>query len=374
MNESADSQQQVTPRVSLELAGQVFTDFIRVEISRALNQTSGSFRLDLHDGQRAKALTSSAQAKAVYDLGVGHPVTLKIDKEPVLIGFVDALSTRASAASFEVSIVGRDAVGDLIDCAAAPNGPYEYLGLTALDIARQVAAPFKIEVSAIGDVGPAFERFAFEVESTAFEVIEKACHARALLALSDGVGGLVLTRGGSDSAPGILELGVNLIEVDATEDFSQRFSDYTAKGQAEKKNGKSLSASSKDPSVRRYRPKVIASRTEPTGPTIADQATWANRIAQGQSLKYSVTVQDWRGPKGGLWKPNQLATVRDRTLALDADLLIEQVAYRFDLNGTTTALTLVGPQAYDLLPEEEHRKKKKTKKPEGPLDGEAFPL
>jgi prophage tail gpP-like protein len=400
-----------TRRVTLLIDGQPFEEFVSVEISRSLTDMSGTFNLVLRDAERAPVISSPDRARQAYQLGAGRSAEVRIDNEAVLIGWVDALQTRTSAEAFEVTLAGRDRAGDLVDCAAAPDGPMEYLGLTALDIARRICQPFGIPVSATADVGQPFARYAFEPEATALEAIEKACRARALLPLSDGLGGLVLTRGGTDAAPDSLHLGVNLVSNDCTEDYSQRFSRYVVKGQAEKTGGSkkldgtasdlfapavsapavsalavsspaaaretegtALSASVPDATIRRYRPTVIPARTESSSVTVRDQALWAMRQARGRSLRLSATVTDWRGATGGLWRPNQLVRVVDPSLALDCSLLIESVSYRFDANGTVTALTLVGPEAYDLLPEEETRKQKSKGKSSGPLDGKAQEL
>ena len=65
-----------------------------------------------------------------------------------------------------------------------------------LEVARELAAPFGIQVRADVDVGEPLLKVALNPGQRAWELIEELCRYRALLPVSDGRGGLVLTRAG----------------------------------------------------------------------------------------------------------------------------------------------------------------------------------
>jgi prophage tail gpP-like protein len=225
--------------ISLRLGDTEFTEMLSAEITRDLEEISGGFRVDGLDMARTAAALPgwwkpAAQRKAVRP---GERVTLALDGEVVLVGWLDRVEVNYGANKLSMTLFGRDVTGDLVDCAAAPNGPAEYLNLTLTELCTRICQPFGITVTADVDVGAPFPKFGIEPAETAMSAIEKACRQRAVLAVSDGVGGLLLTRGGKGKAPAPLIFGQNIVTMDGVRDDTDRHSEYICKGQMARKGG-----------------------------------------------------------------------------------------------------------------------------------------
>lgn len=80
-------------------------------------------------------------------------------------------------------------------------------------------------------------------------------------------------------------------------------------------------------------------------------------------------VQGWRQGNGTLWQPNQRVIVFDPVCGFDnTELLVSEVTFTQDQNGTLTEIRVGPPDAY--LPEPEApgaRKKKKARVQEDPF-------
>ncbi len=389
---SGTQQSADTRRVTLTVNGQVYDRWIRVEITRDLGDIAGTFALDYHDEARIRDTLPTADAMAggapaPARLQEGQECTLAIDGETVLVGYIDDVNPEIDGESLSARIAGRDKTGDLVDCAAAPDGPAEFRNLTLTEIARRICAPFGISVRAEVDVGPPFPRFAIDVAETAMAAIEKAARQRAVLVTSDGIGGLVLTRGGGRRGPAPVRLPGNSVRSSATLSWRERFSEYIVKGQTERaagnrRNAPALSGAAepltapappaaagsgqtareragvvmtgraRDPEVTRYRPKVISAKTQSGGASVAEQAQWAMRVARAKSRELKHTVQDWRaGDDARLWRVNELVLADDPFAGVNGDMLVSALSYTYGEEGHRTVLTLVGPEAFDVLRE-----------------------
>ncbi len=83
--------------------------------------------------------------------------------------------------------------------------------------------------------------------------------------------------------------------------------------------------------------------------TLQDQAEWRRRTQTANAEQRDYVVAGWRdGAARMLWRPNQMAWVRDAYTGLDADRLIAGVSYLWGADGARTKLRVVHPDAYDL--------------------------
>jgi prophage tail gpP-like protein len=191
------------------VGGTVFASFTEVEIARDLAEFCGSFAVTAWAPARSRAfLGGASNLRDLADAAVGQQARLEIDGEVALVGWVEDLDAETAGEDLVFRIAGRDRAGDLVDCAAAPDGPGEYRDLTLTEIVARIAQPFGLSVRAEVDVGPRFARFGIEPDELAYAAISKACRQRAILCVSDGVGGLVLTRSGNARAPDALRMFV----------------------------------------------------------------------------------------------------------------------------------------------------------------------
>lgn len=374
-----------TKRVTLTAGGQVFTDFTAVTIERDLAALAGRFSLTCLDQARAGA--ALAGTKVPTPLLTGAAATVAIDGDVVLVGYLDRVDLAIDGTRLSCDVSGLDKTGDLVRCAAFPNGPAELRGIGLLALAQKVCGPFGITPSADVDLGAAFPRLAFHPEDTGRAVLDMAARQRAVLVTSDGVGGLVLTRGGVTRAPAPLWLGQNVLGVSSTDDWSARHSDYFVRGQTPAANGRRagvapaitytftptgqivshttpgpatateaagvlMTGHAVDPAVTRWLPVVRRARSQSGSSSVQAQADWMLRTARGRSRGLHYRVLDWRDAKTHtLWKPNTTVAVSDPYSGIDGDMLIAGVRYTYSAEGMLTELRVVRPGTYDLLAE-----------------------
>ncbi len=405
-----------TSRVTLSVGGYSFTTFTRVRIERDLQNIAGRFELEIVDQARLALALPNWIASAPplpFVLKAGLAVTLSIDNEAVLIGWIGRPSGSWGGDTLRMQIAGRDKTGDLVECAALPTGPAEFRGVDLLHVAQTVCAPFGITVRADVDIGAPFDRLSLHPHETALAFLEKAARQRAVLLVSDGVGGLLLTRGGSSRAPDDLVVGGNVQAEEFEDDWDKRFSDYYVKGQtdqhaqragtpaaldstvapltdaptpatapgpasAKEASSVLMTGHAIDPEITRYRPTVRLTRSQSGMSTTQEQAEWMLRVARGQAERLRYTVLDWRaGANRVLWRPNQVAYVNDPFGERSKDMLIAGVSYLFDADGARTELRVVGVTAYDRISEADRKRapKPKTGGAAGaPLDSTVAPL
>jgi prophage tail gpP-like protein len=244
----------------------------------------------------------------------------------------------------------------LVDC-SVNRADWEYNGKDIFDFIAIIAADFDISIDTSEDLPSPPRKLSLEPGETAFDAIDRACRIAAVLPISDGQGGLILTRTGSTKATTALVEGQNILSASADYDSSNRFATYLVLGQQagwENLNGESASsvkASATDQNVRRTARTLVV---RPDGNTTVEhakkRAQWEATVRAARADSISVTVQGWTQGDGSLWPINALVTMRSPLLGIDGQLLITQATYSIDDGGTTTQLTLRRPDAYTPEP------------------------
>jgi len=313
-------------------------------VERSIENMSGGFRLELTDPW-----------DGTPPIGEQSRCTLQLGGETVISGYVDTIEIEESATSHGITVSGRDAAGDLVDCSAVhPSG--EWRGLSLREQVFELAQPFGINVrtdTSLDGAAP-FPVFRLEEGETAWRAIDRACRFRQALCVSDGAGGLVLTRAGKGRADVELRRGENVLSIRFERSSKDRFSSYTVKGQRDAADDEPADraahgiGSAGDPGVRRYRPRVLVAEDQSDDGSLAGRAGWEASTRAGRSQKMTVTVQGWRQTAGGrLWRPNERVRVVWRRI--DQEMLISAVRHQLGAN-TTTELTLVPPGAFEAKP------------------------
>lgn len=371
--------------VSLTVAGHVFANWTTASVDRDLRNIAGTFSLGYFDsGRAAQAIVPDLDRSAPFAIvREGMAFELALDGIMVMRGWIDQVQVSRAADSISASITGRDLTGDLVDCAAAPTGPVEWRGLTVLGLASAIAKPFGIKVRADVPIGDPFPVYGIEVGETAMLAIERAARQRALLVVSDGVGGLLLTKGGVTRAPGAIGMPGNATHSSYSSSWQQRFSDYYAKGQTNPRLARygrkagltsatnptsapgvppaasatvaeaatvQMTGHAIDPEITRYRPTVRGVRTQSGSASVQAQADWALRVARGMGRQAHYTVLEW-GVGGAQWLPNQIVAVTDPYADINKDMLIASVGYRMNAKGRSTVLGIAGRTAFDRIDE-----------------------
>lgn len=349
----------VAGEVALTVDGLVHRGWRAAKVSMGLDAAAAEIAIELaerwSDAPEGERITRAVRP--------GAPFALALDDEVVVEGFLDALEVRYDPRSHTLTIRGREKTGDLVDCVATVDGPYEWASIGIEEAARRICAPFGIRVRSEGAVPAApFPRFSLQPGETAWEAIARAARERAVIVTGDGRGTLLLTRAGEGGrAAGALRLGGadgNIRSAEGSFDFTKRHSLVVLRGQAEgSTEGAQAQARATDPEVTRHRPRVVLAEAQGEGGSLQARAAHEVRLAAGRSRRVRYTVPGWRGAGGALWRPNTRAMVEDRYLGLARELLVANVTYSLTPDeGTLTELDLAPVDAYALLPEQPRRR------------------
>ncbi|MGE0487320.1 MAG: phage baseplate assembly protein [Gammaproteobacteria bacterium] len=334
--------------VTLAVSGGEFAGWTEVEIALGIEQVAGAFDIALSERWPGQAV-----ARPIVE---GERCAISIDGEVVITGNVDDVVPSFDAEHDRIQVRGRDATGDLVDCAAIHQGG-EWTGATLATIARDLLAPFSIPLTVETDVGgPWTHVFKLQTGETVFEALERAARMRGVLLTSDGRGGLVLTRAGRERIGTALVEGENILGGQGYKSVRERFSEYRVLAQSPGDDGgfgetvAALSAVEKDAGVGRYRPLIIHAEDNADQAALERRARWEKNVRIGRATRPRLTVHGW-SHADGVWRPNRLVEVRSPTLKAEGEFLITEVRLRqSNQDGTTAVLTLARPEAFDVEP------------------------
>lgn len=332
-------------RVELLVGGKSYAGWKSVGVTRAMDASTGSFTLTLTDRWQGQ--------DTPWPIVPGDECEVRLGGDTVITGYVDIWKPSFTKDDHSINVQGRDKSADMVDSSAV-HSPDEWRDLDVLALAKILAAPFGVKVRADVAVGERFRTVKLQQGETAFEALERHCRQRKLLLMPDGLGGLLITRAGSERAETPLIQGVNIKQAEGTVDFSQRFSRYIVRAQAgfsfetDGEGEAHIEAQVSDSSVSRTRPLLLVAETGGTMASARERATWEANVRIGKSASIEVTVAGWRQrPGGALWKPNLLVSVDASWLRINGDMLVRQVTYGMDKQGGQICqLSLVSPQAF----------------------------
>lgn len=314
-----------------------------VDIRRGLDQVADSFDVSL-----TERWSDASEPRPVR---IGEACHVEIDGARVLTGYVDDVLPSYDAKSHTLVASGRSRTADLVDCSTPARS---WSGVTLLEIARQLAEPFGIEVITDVDVGAPFRNAAIEEGQPLAEGLEQLARIRAVHLVTDAQGRLVITRPGRERERTALVLGENIRKGSGRFTLRDRFSEYEVLAQ-QPGDDNVFGAAAAQPSGRvsddritRYRPTVIVADTAADTAGCQERARWERAKRWGQSRGVTYTVHGWQH-RDGLWAPGRQVRVRDRWLGLDDWMLIAGVQYLLDNEGERTEIRVVPPEAYDRI-------------------------
>lgn len=336
----------MTPDLQLIVGGKVHAGWNRIRVHRGLEEIAGVFELGV--AERWSATVAPLEVRAQ------DACSVRVAGKTLITGHVDRAAISYDSGSHAISVAGRDATGDLVDC-AAEHSKGEWRNATIAQIARDLCKPFGIAVVVAGDVGAPFVQYALEPGETAFECIERAARQRGVRLLSDGLGSLVVGAEPAQQAGTSLVEGENLLSCEVANDASQRFSRYVVKGQRRGDDDTSgaaaaqVKAAADDTGVTRYRPQLIMVEDQGDIASFQVRAKWEASVRAARALTASIRVQGWSNG-AGIWSPNQLVRLTSPTARIDRELLVRDVDLVVDSSGTFADLVLTPPEAYSLIP------------------------
>ncbi len=335
--------------VELSVDGQNHGGWTTISITRSIETIAGTFHLGLSDRWPGSA--------GLHPIGPGSACTLSIGGEVIITGYVDDGVPSFDPSSHVISVSGRDATGDLVDCSAT-NEPGEWKNRNLTQITQALCKPFEITVSAAVNVGKPFTSFRIEEGETVFEAIERACRMRAVLPVSDGKGGLILTRASEAvrTTTGLTsgENG-NVLSGGGKFSMKDRYSTIIVKGQQAGTDYTSPTdnaepfATATDPNVPRYRPLIVLAEDQGDAETFKQRALWEASVRRARGLQATIPVQGWRTADGSLWQPKTLIDTIIPELGINAEMLITSVNFTLSKQGSLSSLGLAPPKAFELI-------------------------
>lgn len=296
----------------------------------------------------------------------GAKAEVLIGADLVLTGWVFATPIRYDANQISRGVRGRSLTADMVDCGAL-NKPGQWRKQSVQQIVQALAKPFGLEVVSEVPETRALADHSIEPGETAFESVDRLLTISRFMSSDDARGRVVIVKPGSGgTASDKIEVGVNVLEADADLDFSQLMSEYKVVGQQSGTDQSFGQASNEvastitDARVARYRPLLIQQQGQLNKQQAAERVNWERGSRAGKALTAAYKVQGWRQSSGALWVPNQTVRVVDPVMGFDRDMLIIEVEYQLDAQGTVATLTVAPPEA--VMPEPPDPEAKKSKK------------
>ena len=328
----------------LAVNGRRYTGWKSARVTRSIESLAGSFDLEVSDRW--------SESEEPWPIAEEDECRIMIGDKTVIQGYVEDRRHSISGSSISLSYSGFDRTASLVDCSV--TGKFSWKKLTILDLAKALCEPFDIKVSLQHEVALSqIAKVSASPGDSVYDVLGKEAKDQGVLLVSDGSGGLRITRAGFDRASPLIE-GENVKEASVSYSGRTRYRTYRIVSQAPGTDaafGSSAHAlaESKDLGVRRSS-RVLLLRPE-NGLRAADakrRADWEARTRAARAERVSVVVQGW-SVDGAPWPVNALTNVRIPSLGIDGDMLISQVDHMLG-DSTTTQISLVRPDAFSPEP------------------------
>ncbi|HSH72338.1 MAG TPA: hypothetical protein VK974_04695 [Methylophilaceae bacterium] len=350
----------MTDEVKLRVNGKDYGGWLSVEITAGIERQSRDFKLGIT--RTWPGATEIPRMVKPFDL-----CEVYIGADKVLTGFVDSTPISYNDTSVTVGVNGRSKTADMVDC-AADYGSGQWRNRKIERIATDIAKAYGITVIAEADTGPAIADHQIDTGESAYESIGRMLAIRQLLSTDDAEGRMILINAGSGGrCVTSLKYGKpdgNILSADAQLDYKDVFSTYVCKGQrsgndedfAETVSG--MSASMTDITVPRNRKLIIQQSGQVTQLDCSQRVQYERLYRAAKAVQTTYTVKGWRQGDGSLWVPNKTVRVIDPVIGFDEELLIVEVTYKIDEQGTVTSLSVAPKGGFIPSPEAAKAKKK----------------
>ncbi len=331
-------------KIELVVGGIRYDGWKSVRVTRTIEALAGQFALEVSDkwGEGAP-----------WPIMDEDPCRVDINGLTAIDGYVDARNPNAGATTRQLSYTGRDKAAALVDCSIVLTR-WTFRKLTLLDFARKIAEPFGVKVSL--QAGLALKtrnKIVVSPGDKVYEAIAREAKEDGVMLVSDGAGGILITRSGTARATSLVE-GKNILSAVVNYDGTERFYRYIVATQApgtDEAHGavtKVLGEAFDEGVRRKDRVLYIKPDKSYNAADARRRADWEARTRAARSESVTILVQGWTQPDGAQWPLNVLTRVRaPRMVQVDGDMLISQVENTIaDKQGKVTQLKLVRPDAF----------------------------
>lgn len=330
----------------LQVNGQRYDGWTSIEVTTSLDAMCGALEAETTDRFPGHP--------EQWPIQTGNAYKILIDGELRQTGWIDVTEPDEDETKHTIKIEGRGRTCDLVDCSAL-NKPGHWTNASLVQIITDLCKPFGISVTAVGDMGDKFAKFALQQGEAVKDAIDRLVQQRGVLPFETPTGDLQLVNPSADRAAGQLIVGPGgNCKGSAKHDAKERFSTYVVKGSRKGSNhehGKTVAqvtGEASDPQVTRYRPLMIMAEDQATGTSAATRAKFAATVRAGKAQTGKLRKAGVRDDTGALWKPNCLVAVNAPNLGLMGDLLIKEVKLKKSGAGSSAEIDVIRPEAYSL--------------------------
>ena len=340
----------------LVVDGKEYSGWKRVAVSRGLEMGPHQFEVE--------AAPDLDADRGIFAIEDGMPVQVLVDDTLVTNGYIDDIDVSYDKRSSSVTVRGRSKLGDLVDCSTAGQQTKKQ---SLKSLATILCSPFGISVGVESSARDAANKLfgmsdlTLDAGQPIWEFLEELARVRGVMLVSTATGDLQITRAGTSRAAVALELGGNILAAKGSRSHRSLFSEISVTGQQPAWQSNAAGATSQaiakeTGDAKRHRPCVLFSDSPSDTANCQAQAKHKRRVNYGRSRQVIYTVQGWRQAEDErIWLPNQLVQVTDaRNHMNNSTRLITEARLMMDIrSGRTTELTVMPPEALDLLAEPE---------------------
>ena len=362
--------------IVIEASGIVYEGVIGLSVSTSMASLTGSFNLSTlstDPNLNTKISQINVSDGLPLPFKIGETVSILVDNETVLTGFIDEISANYSGDSHSISVSGIDSTDDILISTASEKVQFttkisfedvitktlETNNIRTMKVINQVSGLTPFEASEIESP---------EIGGNLFEFFLQLARKKKVLLSTDGLGNLLILRSSTEAVPDKLINNVkesNIQSASFSLSHKNRYGQYVVFSQgnmtAENASPGAVSADSmagrkgesEDKEVRPTRVLNTVSAKTQNNEQCFELAEWQQNFARIDGYKYSCVVIGHSRPSGGIWKPNTLVFIKDIFAGLNSNMLINSVTYTQNSGKiSTTALDFVAPDAYQIQADE----------------------
>lgn len=352
----------MSDQVIVKIDGKEWIGWQSVSVTRSIEQAASSFSISV--------APHPLNEKSPLEVRPGSSIQIYYGKNLLLTGSVDKFNIDFDKENHQHAFDGRSKTKDLIDCSALDSKAFK--NQTIKQIATDLAKPYNVQVKGLGE--NKIESFQVNQDGESpFEAIQRLAEKEELFITDTPEGHLHISNIGKGKTNNEIRVthteNTRVLRGSFTNDESQRFHEVIVKGQykssdeAYGKKTAQISATHIDPEVRSTRKKILVSDTSTNQEEAIRKARFQSQGDAAKSIELTLDVQDWYGSAGELWQPNTLVRVTLPICGINAVfLLLSEVNYKIDENGTICTLKLNPKEAFHKDPKPENKPKAKAKK------------
>lgn len=345
--------------LAIEIDDVLYDGFTSLSVTKSIEQLSGTF-----------TCTFANVFKSVFPVKENSRVRILNENNDCLLdGYVDVVSVNYSDNSHDIVVRGRDKTADIIDSTIKDNTGFT-APISIVTVIQETIKKIGIDIPVVNNAGNISdflqdELVVAEVGKNMFEFLEEHCKQRQVLLSTDGNGNIVLYRGGNqERIPAAIVNEIdgqnnNVMSASVEYNYANRFNTYNVKSQGNPVSGteddtlESKSGVAQDTAIRSTRYLEMSADKLSQKMTAEGHAKWEANIRRSRSFTYNVLLSGHTYDGRNFWDINKIVHVKDVFSFVDADLLIKDITFNYDVDaGSTTSMTLVDKDSFTPEPEQ----------------------